>query len=112
MNKPSDCYGLSLDDLKEKAPDYVDLMSCCSIKNYKYTDDYTSPIPYNVNLCAPLSKDKINRDASMKAMIDSWQKGREKPLPFTLEDLTIVCGNSSFFLILRFLNLFVILLLF
>ena len=112
LNKQSDCFGLSLDDYREKSPNYVDLLACCSIKNNKYTDDYTSPIPYNVNLCAPLPKDKANRDAFMKAMIDSWQQGRETPLPFTFEDLTIVCGYSkSFSLIWRFFYLIIVLLL-
>ena len=95
IDNPSDCLGLSIADMKKYMPESeVKKYTCCSIRNNKDSDDYTSPIPAHENLCMPLPKDKKERDSQMKTLVNAWKDMRKaRPLPFDFEDLDIVCGK-------------------
>ena len=94
VDKQSDCFRLSVQNYIDRMPqEEVDKYTCCGVRINKDYDDYTSPIPPRVNLCLPLQKNKEDRDALMKTLVNAWGKDRKKPLPFTFEDLDIVCGN-------------------
>ena len=95
VDNPSDCLGLSVANFIDRMPQSeVDKFTCCSVRNNKDTDDYTSQIPPHVNLCMPLYKDKEERDNMMKTLVNAWKEMRKaRPLPFDFEDLDIVCGK-------------------
>ncbi len=92
LDKGSDCFGLSLDNLKRQIND-ISSFSCCFIRNNKDSDEYNIPLPPHVNLCVPLQKDKASRDAYIKKWMAAIEEQDGKPLPFTYDDLTIECGN-------------------
>ena len=92
LDKGSDCFGLSLDNLKRQIND-ISSFSCCFIRNNKDSDEYNIPLPPHVNLCVPLQKDKASRDAYIKKWMAAIQEQDGTPLPFTFDDLTMDCGN-------------------
>ena len=91
FDKGSDCFKLSLDDLKGQI-DNLSSFSCCFVRNNKESDLYNNPLPPNVNICLPLQKDKTTRDEYIKKWM-AIMKEHYGALPFTFEDLTIECGN-------------------
>ena len=95
LDKGSDCFGLSLDNLKEQMHDDLSSLSCCVVRNNNDSnyDDLNSVFYSHVNVCMPLPKDKAIRDENMKKWLANLEEQNGKPLPFTYDDLTIECGN-------------------
>ena len=92
LDKPSDCFGLSLENLKGQVDD-ISAYACCSVINKKETGEYTHPLPTNINVCLPLLKYKASRDEYLKKWISSLNENYGKSSPFDLDYLTIDCGN-------------------
>ena len=92
LDKGSDCFGLSLDNLKGQIDD-ISSYSCCFMRNNKESDANNYILPPNVNVCMPLQKDKASRDAYIKKWMAAIQEQDGTPLPFTFDDLTIDCGK-------------------
>ena len=92
LDKGSDCFGLSVDNLKGQIDD-ISSYSCCFMRNNKESDAKNYILPPNVNVCMPLPKDKTSRDAYIKKWMAAIQEHDGEPLPYTFDDLTIECGN-------------------